>query len=421
MSSAFPLGTKVIIHGLSHHTHLNGTVAVVEGWLPDHERLQIRCASGQKLGCRLHNVSLMPSGTGIVQPPTPPPPPEMSLEDPAALRALVLSQQQQITELRALVHLLIMDSKQPPQPHAQGPAPSPPTPRWQPAPPSQPAPRSQPAPPSQPPPPSQPLPSPQRPAAAETDVEDELPGWLLAATEQLRLLSEDDDDDRRKAAGSSATESIAAADDEEKELPSGWQRVWSSEHGRAYYHHTERGLSTWAHPEWAPSDAAAGAGVAAVVGGVGRAVPSPEVEEAAWATHARLEAWAQDRRRGPQPAASCAAPHSNRERERERRAFEQHGEVLRRARHAWAMLDMEARAKFEDRHRGRALPGNVNVGVSVGVSVGAPPGPCTDVMHGHGVDASPEKLAERSSCADPHPHPHPHPRPTGGTSERRRL
>ena len=57
----FAVGDQVTIVGLTSADSMpyNNTVARIEAWLPDIERLQLRCAGNRKLACRLQNVRRM--------------------------------------------------------------------------------------------------------------------------------------------------------------------------------------------------------------------------------------------------------------------------------------------------------------------------------------------------------------------------
>jgi len=244
----------------------------------------------------------------------------------------VASQQKELAELRAILHLVLMGerplSSAAPSP-ASAAAVTPLPVRWCAM--------------SEPPIPPPPIEAPPDSSIPELkgvstpvskqpeEGEEDLPDWLLFAAEQLMDLD-------------GAEGSI-----EKPELPPGWQCAWSEDHSRTYYFSSALQLTQWTRPQLGevstPSPSVATPGIArqAAVASPGSAA----VEQAVWASQSRLEAWAQSH-----AAEKQKAEYKQRERSQaEERMLEEHGQVLHRARRAWAALDMEARARFEGRYR----------------------------------------------------------------------
>ena len=299
----FKSGSRVTVRGLTSAAGMrfNGTEATVECWRDDISRLQLRCDGGENLALKLENVASAPVPVPLPADPTL----QMSHEE---LRALVLEQQEQLSELRGLVRVLLAGDGT-----GTGPGTGAGTGARTAAPPVAPS-----APPPPPPPPD--AVSGATPSADIDDDDeegnDDLPPWLMAAAEHLQALH-----------------GPAVA----KPPPSSWTSAASE----------TASLVPTAFP---PAPAAAG-GAAAAAPTARTSEAACALEQAAWASQEALDLWAHQQGKGRLDDAEAAREReAEAARERQRRAAADQKEVLRRARQGWAALDMAARNELEGRH-----------------------------------------------------------------------
>ena len=318
MTEAFPAGARVLIHGLTSIAGqpYNGTEAVVSCWRKDIERLELRVAHGKSLACREVNLRrLVPS----MDSPTISP---ISVSPSAAQP----SQATQASPIHAKVpeqHLSQQLSK-PPLPAAFA------------------------SPPASIPPPRVSKPDQHSLMQQLPDDSDALKKMVVDQQRQLvqlrglvRLLLLSGQRTEHTATASArealalvpAAEDSVRADDDEDELP-----AWLKD--AALY------LDGAEVSEAAPTATSCIASARVEAAAVLEQQQKATLDRAAWASHQQLDAWAQ--------SVTVRPPPDLKQNERDAlqatqgqlegtALVEESSELLRRARRAWAELDMAAR------------------------------------------------------------------------------